>query len=68
MMNVVFKYRMKVKADSIFDLTNRGYVVNQNDCVEGEFWLLTNSPKYLTSFVESDGFEVVVAAEEIPMA
>lgn len=64
-MNNSFKYRMKVKSDNYFDLINRGYVVSQTDCAEGEAWLLTNSPKYLTMFVEGDGIEIITPAMEI---
>lgn len=65
-MNNKFKYRMKVKAENLFVLTNTGYVVSQKDCAEGEFWLLTNSPSHLKMYVESDGLEVVSEIEEIP--
>lgn len=64
-MNNSFKYRMKVKASDLYVLTNRGYPV-QLTPIEGEFWLLTNSPHYLEMFVTDDGLEVVSPIEEVP--
>ncbi len=61
-----YGYRMKVKADNLYVLTNAGDVVSEKDCAPGKYWLYTNSPSYLEMYVRGDKLEVVSPIEEVP--